>query len=296
MTKYSVLKKKFGPDKRLTRLVAVRKPCQLGFLELLAYSTLIFRVDESGCTASRLSRLSGLDRTKTVPKVLARLSVLGLAVQQGKSWFAVAPVGDVAGWFVWQKADQLKNQFRYNWIAVPGPDSPLTNIQAAIVTQLVLKMSHASIARFLRVSVKTVGRVVKLLADNGQKYKLAWFQDKGAVVVKKKVAVVKEAAPTVVASLAGSVGITDGYLGQQLDRNCKLMGGAGIDQKQQHKFWGQVVGKFADPNGDQCEGLLFSFGARLGKIQSDHNHNKKEGKADAPNCYFLLCHEYKVKP
>lgn len=55
------------------------------------------------------------------------------------------------------------------------------------------------------------------------------------------------------------------------------------------------VGEMADdPNGDVAEGLIFGFRSRFGRIQSDHSHNRKQGKAHADNCFFLLCHEYKI--
>jgi len=58
------LKKKFGPNKRFTRLVAVRKPCPLGFKELVVYSTVIFRAKNTGLSARRISLLTGFHQRR----------------------------------------------------------------------------------------------------------------------------------------------------------------------------------------------------------------------------------------
>jgi|SRR5579884_741063 len=300
MGAFAILQEKFGTEKRFTRLVAVRKPCRLGFVELLAYSTLIFRVDEHGCTASRLALMTGLHQSVTVPKTLARLAGFGLVVQSAdKRWSAVAPPESITGWFVLKKAEQLRNQFGYNWIGVPAPDSPLTNLQAAIITQLVLKRSHAQIGRFLRVSLKTVARTVKVLAENGNKFKRAWFQDKGKVEKKTARQPAQQTdqgeAPKKTGTLAQALGL-DEYHASQLDRNCRLMRAAGYEEKKTTNFWMRVLGAMKDPNSESAWGLLYGFPDKFGRIEADHKANVKKGAAVGPVGYRLLCSEYGVSP
>ena len=285
------LQKKFGEQKRYTKLVAVYKPCRLGFNELLAYSTLIFRQRKHGYSAARLAMHTGLDRTKTVPLVLARLAGCGLVVQsQAKRWRAEPPPADISDWFVTRKAEELAHQFRYNWIMVPADGSPLTTLQAAIIPNLVLGKSHASISRFLRVSLRTVSRTAKMITDNGNVFRKDWFQDRGKVERKRKSPAERAQVekPKVVA-VWELLGISDKYLIKQLDRNSELMRKDRIPDRDIVSWWQQTIGQCKDPNGEVAEGLILRFPSWYAKIKTDHNYNRKTGKTDYDNCYRLMC-------
>ncbi len=289
------LKKKFGTNKRFTRLVAVRKPCPLGFNELVVYSTLIFRAKESGMSARKISLLTGFHQSVTTPKILATLRGHGLVVQsQDKLWSAVAPDA-VADWFALQPAEELANRFRYNWISVPADGSPLTPLHAAIIPQLVLGKSHAQISRWLRVSLKTVGRVAKMLQDNGNKFNRSWFQDKGVVEKKAPKQPVQE-QPTKAKepALPELLGVTDRYIAIQIDRSVNYAEAGGLTPKQARQFFADLVGQFKNPNGDNVYDLLSGFAPKFDKVKADHNHNRSNGKAYADNCYHLLRKEYGI--
>ncbi|MFO1045403.1 MAG: hypothetical protein U0941_26795 [Planctomycetaceae bacterium] len=92
------LKSKF-PDHRLVRFISTTKACPLSLKERWVYSTLLWRFKCCPITKSRLSKWTGVDRTRTLPRILTRLSNLRLVVRDGKRFKAVEPTSDLMPWF-----------------------------------------------------------------------------------------------------------------------------------------------------------------------------------------------------
>lgn len=92
------LKSKF-PDHRLVRFISTTKACPLSLKERWVYSTLLWRFKCCPITKSRLSKWTGVDRTRTLPRILTRLGNHRLVVRDGKKFKAVEPPSDLMPWF-----------------------------------------------------------------------------------------------------------------------------------------------------------------------------------------------------
>ena len=303
------LRAKVGPDVRLTKLVAVRRDCELTFFDLSVYSTLLYRSHNKPLSKRRLSLYTGLEQSKTIPKVLKRLSEFDLCKKSGTGWIAVEPPEQIISWFVMQDADQLRNKYRYNWVLIPSVDSPFTTLQSAIVAQLLLGNTHAAVSRFLRVSVKTISRVLKIISEKG--LSRDWFQQKGLVVTRKKETVTElnftspiaasEANPKAnpkpivkhVAPLIEVLGVTEPGIAQSVEFAAKLTSKL-LTPKQVRRFFVDWFAQYPDPHSEKLEMLLYGFSEKLTKVSTDHNYNKRLGKTHADNCYHLLRSEYKL--
>lgn len=123
-TKYKTLKRHF-PGKKLARFVSTTHHSKLSFRERWVYSTLLWRYKRQPVSKARLSRWTGVDRTRTLPKVLVRLINLRLVVMTGQKYRAVPPPEDMMHWFatyVVGEGEQERLVPAYNW-AVYDPDS-----------------------------------------------------------------------------------------------------------------------------------------------------------------------------
>ena len=71
---YKALKEKFGQKKRIAKICTTTKKSKLTWKHKLAYSTLVWRdPNNEGCTGRKLARLTRLDRSRTLPGLLADL-------------------------------------------------------------------------------------------------------------------------------------------------------------------------------------------------------------------------------
>jgi hypothetical protein len=279
MSKFKLLREKFGKNKRLTKLVAIRAACPLGFRDLLVYSTLLYRGHQRGQTKYRLARHTGIQRTRTLPAILDRLLVLGLADNTDGRWAAVVPGQKIIDeWFV-AKGDAVAvvDRLRYNWIMVPdrAADSPLTSTQAAVLAMLVQGHTDAAVARFLRVSVRTVARTRKQYPS----IRKDWFQDRGKVA--KKVAT-RTDAPTV--ATIGQTLTDDKHLADSLDRAAKIMVEANYRPRQVETLCKKFTTYFS---GDRLFYFLCGFSDWFHGFNNDHLYKVRQGEIDRENSYGL---------
>ena len=92
------LKSKF-PDHRLVKFISIKKECPLSLKECWVYSTLLWRYKGKPVTKARLSKWAGVDRTRTLPRILTHLCNCRLVVRDGKKFKAVEPPSDLIRWF-----------------------------------------------------------------------------------------------------------------------------------------------------------------------------------------------------
>jgi len=122
--KYKILKDHF-PDKKLVRFIATTRHCKLTLKERWVYSALLWRFKKHPVTKNRLAKWTGVDRTRTLPRVLIRLWNLRLVVKDGQKYKAVLPPQDLMPWFAtWDNGKQDERLVLSNNWAVydPGRD------------------------------------------------------------------------------------------------------------------------------------------------------------------------------
>lgn len=110
--------KSIFPDHRLVQVVSTKHDFQLSLKERWVYSTLLWRYKGHPVSKARLSRWTGVDRTRTLPRVLTRLSNLRLVVKVGKKFKAVEPPIDLLPKFATHIAGNGPNERivpSYNW-------------------------------------------------------------------------------------------------------------------------------------------------------------------------------------
>jgi len=298
MSRHQLLKETLGSEKRLTRLVACTKKCPLAFCDLLVYSTLIYRGTE-GKSVSGLSALTGLHRCHTLPKILTRLANCGLVAMNNNHWCPISPQSANEAWFAMAgTCETLSDQFRYNWIAVPAANSPLTVMQAAVLSFCIQGYTPVQTARFLRISARTVSRAIALAQKDETTgtftIKRDWFQDKGAAVVNKakgsvEKGSVEKGTQSVTKSLAERLGIGNDITARSLTVAVESMLAADLTDKQITQFWNFVVQNVG--NGDGLDDILWGFPTKCKELNGEHKHNLKQGKYHG-NCYKLLYSHY----
>ncbi len=96
--KFKILKGHFA-DKKLVRFIATTRHCKLTLKERWVYSALLWRFKNHPVTKNRIARWTGVDRTRTLPRVLVRLANLRLVVKDGQKFKAVQPPEDLMPWF-----------------------------------------------------------------------------------------------------------------------------------------------------------------------------------------------------
>jgi len=114
---YKTLTSKF-PNHKLVRFVSTTRNCPLSFKERWVYSTLLWRFRGRLVSKARLAKWSGVDRTRTLPRILVRLRNLRLVVEADKKFKAVLPPSDLMPWFAtWIKGcgDQERSVLSNNW-------------------------------------------------------------------------------------------------------------------------------------------------------------------------------------
>ncbi len=131
------------------------------------YSTLLWRFKKRAVSKSRLAKWTGVDRTRTLPRILTRLSNHRLVVKAGQKYQAVEPPDDRKPWFAtWVRGmgNNERETLAYNW-AVYDPDRDIIDGLVAAADAL----SHhaaAKLAKRFRVCAKTITAARRRLATH----------------------------------------------------------------------------------------------------------------------------------
>jgi hypothetical protein len=156
MSKYKKLREKF-PDNKLVKFIATKGECKLSLKERWVYSTLLWRYKGKPVSKARLAKWTGVDRTRTLPRVLIRLSNLRLVVKAGQKFKAVQPPDDMMPLFAtWVKGEGKHERLvlSNNW-AVYSPDRDIIDNLVACDDALG-HHAAAKLARRYGVSAKTI--------------------------------------------------------------------------------------------------------------------------------------------
>lgn len=156
MSNYKKLRAKF-PDKKLVRFIATKGNCNLSLKERWIYSTLLWRYKKHPVSKARLARWTGVDRTRTLPRVLIRLSNLRLVVKVGQKYKAVTPPDDMMPLFATWVAGEGKCErlvLSNNW-AVYDPDRDIIDNLVAC-DDAIGDHAAAKLAKRYGVSAKTI--------------------------------------------------------------------------------------------------------------------------------------------
>jgi predicted transcriptional regulator len=186
--------------KATVRCVVPTAALDLRLNERLAYSWLVYRARYGrGSTRAGLAEGTGLHRTKTVPRVVARLLDLGLVQRRGKLLFAKQPGPGLFSCTAdsRRRDDPWYKRLNYFVIVMRSAKSPLTTTQAAVLSVLYsqnmrdglrVNPSARHLASLLRVSVKTVRSALRRLEECGlvaggtlvppTAEMLAWWKDR----------------------------------------------------------------------------------------------------------------------
>lgn len=95
---YKKLTSKF-PNHKVVGLISATRNCPLSLKERWVYSTLLWRYKGKPVSKARLARWTGVDRTRTLPRILVRLRNFRLVVEADKKFKAVLPPTDLMPWF-----------------------------------------------------------------------------------------------------------------------------------------------------------------------------------------------------
>jgi len=87
------------PNHKVVRFISTKRDCSLSLKERWVYSALLWRFKKKPVTKARLAEWTGVDRTRTLPRILTRLSNLRLVVKADKKFKAVDPPSDLMPWF-----------------------------------------------------------------------------------------------------------------------------------------------------------------------------------------------------
>jgi predicted transcriptional regulator len=173
-------------EKKRLKFVTLTTGTSIGFEDRLAYSFLL--AYRHGLTVARLARLSGIDRTRTLPKVLARLAALKLVKREGNRYLGepseiVRIQADRNGAQTWyERTCYLK-------LYLPSAACPLTKKQNAVYClKLAGKDSTSLIAKLLNISRPTAINASRKLKERGlldesgrpvplPEEKLGWWED-----------------------------------------------------------------------------------------------------------------------
>lgn len=153
--KYKTLRRLF-PNKKLAKFVAAKGSCKLSLKERWIYSTLLWRFKGHPVSKSRLAKWTGVDRTRTLPKALERLTTVCLVVRVGKKYKSVTPPEDLMSWFAtWDngKGDE-RLVLAYNWAVYDRSRDIIDNLVACDDALGIHKA--AKLARRYGVCAKTI--------------------------------------------------------------------------------------------------------------------------------------------
>ena len=161
------------PDQKLVKVIAAKPDNSLSIKEAWVYSRLLWGYKGKPVSKARLAKKTGVDRTRTLPRILTRLSNLRLVVTTGKKFKAVEPPADILPLFhTWIKgrAEYEKEVPSYNW-AFYQPDRDIID---SLVACADAQGHHAAakLAKRFGVCAKTIAaarrRIRKPLQDSTQ--------------------------------------------------------------------------------------------------------------------------------
>jgi len=177
-------------DKKRIKFVTLVSGVTMPFEDRLAYSVLL--AHKQGLTAARLAKLSGLDRTRTLPKVLVRLGDQALIAKEGNCYVGL-PSEIVILHADRNGAETWYDKTCYMKFYLPSQECPLTKKQLAVYyLKLQAKGSTSLIAKLLNVTRQTVISAVKALKQHRlldvlgdpvplPEEKFQWWKDKESV-------------------------------------------------------------------------------------------------------------------
>jgi len=165
-TKYKTLNRHF-PGKKLARFISTTHHSKLSFRERWVYSTLLWRYKCHPVSKARLAEWTGVDRTRTLPQVLVRLTNLRLVVMTGQKFRAVPPPEDMMHWFatyVVGEGQQERLIPAYNWAAYDPSRAIIDGLVAC--ADAVGNHAAAKLAKRFGVCAKTITAARRRLKAN----------------------------------------------------------------------------------------------------------------------------------
>lgn len=154
--RYNTLKARF-PNNKVVRFLATKGNLKMSLKERWVYSALLWRYKGQPVSQARLAKWTGVDRTRTLPRVLIRLSNLRLVAKTGQKYKAVQPPGDMMPSFAtWIKGEGQHERLvlSNNW-AVYDPDRDIIDNLVACDDALG-HHTAAKLARRYGVCAKTI--------------------------------------------------------------------------------------------------------------------------------------------
>lgn len=279
--KYKLLTSHFA-DKKLVRFIATTRQCTLTLKERWVYSTLLWRFKKHPVTKNRIARWTGVDRTRTLPRVLVRLANLRLVVKDGQKYKVVQPPKDLMPWFAtWIKGEgqQERLVLSNNW-AVYDPTRDIIDNLVACDDALGYHKA-AKLAKRYGVCAKTITAARRRLAGQPivssapTPQPVAEPQWSAAPVASiKPEEKPTDAAQQLADQYAKHLGI-EAVATKEIARLCRLLRGLA------HKEIGQIVGALVSKygRGEGLEDAVYHFiqthyltyfrGATLERVMAD---------------------------
>ncbi len=155
-TKHKKLKSHFA-GKKLAKFISTTHLSNLSFRERWVYSTLLWRYKCHPVSKARLAKWTGVDRTRTLPRVLHRLSNHRLVVKIGQKYKAALPPEDMMHWFatyVVGEGQQERLVPAYNWAVYDPSRSIIDGLVACADAQG--HHAAAKLAKRFGVCAKTI--------------------------------------------------------------------------------------------------------------------------------------------
>jgi hypothetical protein len=182
--------KEWYKDQRKIKVFTLASGVRMPFEDRLAYSVLAF--SRRGLSQRKLAVKTGLERSKTVPKVLDRLTRLSLVECQDQRFQAKEPPLGLFSTDLARKVEHWRDRLNYFLMAMPSEKCPLTIRQVALFFVLHSRNSVHSpslLAKWLGFSRRGVIYMIERLRGFGlldplsrpvrpDAEKLAWWQER----------------------------------------------------------------------------------------------------------------------
>lgn len=178
------LQSKF-PGKQLVKVISTQRDCPLSLKERWVYSTLYWCYKCKPVSKARLSKRTGVDRTRTLPRILTRLSNLRLVEKEGKKFKSVEPPADLMPWFAKHIVGYGANERlvpSYNWAVYIRSRDIIDNLVAC--ADSLGHHSAAKLAKRFGVCAKTITAARRRLKKTTQYSPLEAIAEVKAVVVE----------------------------------------------------------------------------------------------------------------
>jgi hypothetical protein len=163
-------------NKTRMKVVSCTKQNKLAFNERVMYSFLVFRRSKGkGASLSAVRRVTGFDRTRTLPRIRQRLIELGLAEIKDRKVWALEPSASVREWFGWVRDPNHANwweRLAYWWLYLPAKKR-LTLKQAGVWSMMISlhragkRVRRSGLPVLLTVDAKTIRAALLTLEKHG---------------------------------------------------------------------------------------------------------------------------------